>query len=471
MRMNLDKEKKKKKEKKKAVRYDEQLPHDEQAEAVVLSSIFLNPNIITNIVSSLKVDDFFTQKYRLIFEAINKLYNSNKPIEIGEIRDYLVKNDKFEQVGEDTISQIVASTNFFHNIDTYVHIIREKSVYRDIITKNSIIMEHSFQQKDIGEILDEIIKNFNDVTKFSIDKKKEDNLGKKVVDFKNEVVEKLIEGTYENTFIPTQYELLDEKLGGGFLPGNFILIGARASKGKTTFALNIMKQMALEGKKILFFSLEQPAFQIIGRYLSMTLEIPFSKIMKNDLSVLEEKFPGADIGKILNTAMDTVLKYAENIYIVDDSNMKIDEIKNITRKYKIDYDIDAVFIDYLQFIKPKKNMESRLREITQISGELKEIARETNTAVVSLSQLSRSIEKYDRKDKAPKLSDLRDSGALEQDADIVMFLWDEVKEGEEVDKNASIANVNLSLEKNRNGETGLVKYEFFKYKFLFEELS
>ncbi len=467
MRKNQSQEKKQKK----IIKYIETLPYDERAELIVLSSIFLEPNIITNVISSLEVKDFFIEKHRLIFEAIINIYKTGNSIEIGDVRDYLIKNETFDLVGEETLTNIISNTSFFHNIDTYIHSIKEKSVYRKIIAKNRMIMEHSFEQKEISQILDEIFKNFNDVSKFSIDNKKEYNLGNKVVDFKKNVVEKLIEGTYENNFIPTEYELLDEKLGGGFMPGNFVLIGARASKGKTTFALNIMKQMALAGKKILFFSLEQPAFQIIGRYLSMTLEIPFSKIMRNDLSALEEKFPGADIGKILNTAMDTVLKYAENILIVDESNLKIDDIKNLTRQYRHDYNIDAVFIDYLQFIKPNKTMNTRLREITQISGELKDIARETETAVISLSQLSRSIEQRDRKDKAPKLSDLRDSGALEQDADIVIFLWNELKDNEKEDKNAPVVNVNVSIEKNRNGETGLVKYEFYKYKFLFEELS
>jgi replicative DNA helicase len=240
--------------------------------------------------------------------------------------------------------------------------------------------------------------------------------------------------------------------------------------------------MASEGRKILFFSLEQPVEQIIGRFLSMTLEIPFSQVMLGDLHVIEEKYPGQDIGELFETALNNIDSYAERINIIDNSKTDLDmnNIKNLTRKYKMEKDIDVVFIDYLQFIKPATTLEGRivyqtkLREVTEISRGLKEIAMEENVALFVLSQLSRNIEQREEKDKSPKLSDLRDSGALEQDADVVMFLSEKGFKKNIIDEeyvlNKVETTINFSVSKNRNGPTGMVPFLFKKSDFIFEEI-
>ncbi len=456
------------------------LPNSKDSEDNILIRILSDPKLFPIVQTSLfEKDFFFDPENNVIYGTMMKLYVKGRPINWTSVKEEVVKDDLFTAARCDEIfSRYFDPSAMSSDLEESINNVREKYIYRELIKKARDIVRVCETQENIEAILDRLFKSFTQISGLRFAEKGEQNLGDYLVKFKRDIIEKILSGEFKPTFVPTGFDHLDKKLGGGFTPGSFVILGARASVGKTSFALNMLRNFSTGNKKSLFFSLEQPADQVLMRFFSMELDLPFNKIVNlRDFSDMNERYQSANRAELINQAAETIHSYSENIRIVDNSNLDVNAIKNAIRKHKNEQNTDIVVIDYLQFIKPPqmgdRMLDSRIREITIISRELKDIARETGTCVIALSQLSRNIEQRDKKERMPRLSDLRDSGALEQDADVVLFLYEkperEAGEDEEEVKNRPETSVNVMIGKNRNGETGIVSMKFRKTSFTFTE--
>ena len=466
----------KKKEIKSHVKLSREVPSSIEAEQALLSSILINNELFKDIINHIYSPDFFyLEKHKVVYQCMIDLHNEGKQLNPINVLEELKKNDLESKLNEEEIYEFMESQFLGSTWDTYAKIIKEKFLFRRVIQECSEIIEESLHEKKLTAVIDHLFSNFNLISQAISSTKEEYNLQNKLIDFKNDIVSKIESGSFKPNIVHSGFQKLDKKVGGGLYPGSYNILGARASVGKTSFALNLMRNMAMEGKNILFFSLEQPVEQIIARFLSMTMEVSFTSAMSGDLAPLEDMY-GDQVGEVINHAIETIGNYADRINIIDNSKLDINDMKNITRRYVKEKGVEVVFIDYLQFIKSAVR-DTKLRETTDISRSLKELASEEKVSLFVLSQLSRSIEQYDRKDKSPKLSDLRDSGALEQDADVVMFLYPAEDQTAGKPGEAALtdylsnpeARINVSIAKNRNGATGIVPFIFFKSRFTFEE--
>ncbi len=429
--------------------YIKQAPHNLEAEKSVLGAIFLENKILDLLVDLLKPSDFYHKPYEIIFKAMLQLYNKKEPIDILTITEHLNKNKLLEQVGGvGEISAIIDEVPTTANVVNYAKIVKEKSILREVIKTSTEVIEKCYQEPEsIEEFLDSIEKKYFELsenrfqTTFS-------NIKSLIWDAV-EKVQELYKSQTSISGIPTGFYALDNKTRG-FQSSDLIIIAGRPSMGKTAFALNIAGNVAVHKKiPIAFFSLEMSKEQLAYRLLSS-----FSGINSNKMRsgmITKDEWP-----KISQAA--GVL--AEGKLFIDDTPaMTILEIRAKARRLKAQENIQMLMIDYLQLIRGFENRESREREISEISRSLKNLARELKIPVVALSQLNRGVEM--RSDKRPQLADLRESGAIEQDADVILFIYrDEVYNKNREDNKGS---AEIIIGKQRNGPTGTVEL-FFDHK-------
>lgn len=414
-------------------------PNDIEAEKAVLSCMLYDFDVVTICFEKLKDDDFYRPDYRIIFKAMINLFIKNIPIDIVTLKDKLVELGVLDEIGGIESLSIIASGYYSSaNVKHYIKIIQEKSILRKLIKASSEISTESYEGKnDIEDILDNAEGKI-----FNIRKKRE---GREFVHIKEILVDSVdkIEKTYLSsgkiTGIPTGFTDFDNKTTG-LQPSDLILIAARPSMGKTAFALNVVQNASIrKNLSTAIFSLEMSKEQLVNRLISSEAMLDSQKIRMGNLR--DDDWP-----KIID-GVATLSK--SNLYIDDTSGISVTEIRNKCRKLKLEKGLDLVVIDYLQLMSGKG--ESRQQEISNISRQLKSIAREINTPVIALSQLSRACEQ--RSDHRPMLSDLRDSGAIEQDADVVVFLYrDEYYNPDTELKNKA----EVIIAKQRNGPTGTV---------------
>ena len=419
-------------------------PHDVEAEQAVLGSMLTDKDAVISAIEVLKEDDFYRTDNKSIYEAIMNLYNRAEPIDIITVKAELESLGKFEQVGGlEYLASLPDKVPTTANVQKYIKIVEEKSISRSLIkTANEIIDLGYSQTEDIEDIMNGAEKKIFDIMQSKNNKSYTPIKDVLVESFTN--LEKLYNQKQHVTGVPTQFYDLDDKTAG--LHGSeLILVAARPAMGKTAFALNIATNAALRANvPVAIFSLEMSKDQLVNRILC-------SEAMVDSNKVRTGKLDEEDWGKLA----EAIGPLSEaGIYIDDTPGISIMEIRTKCRKLKLEKNIGLVVIDYLQLIvgSNRRSGGSREQEISEISRSLKILAKELNVPVIALSQLSRAVEQ--REDHRPMLSDLRESGAIEQDADIVMFLYRDDYYNEDSEKK-NVAEVIIA--KHRAGSTGTVE--------------
>lgn len=417
-------------------------PHNEEAEKSVLGAVMLSKDALFDVMEEVRSGDFYHEAHREIFDAVSDLFRRNAPVDTLTVSEELKKRKTLEMAGGRayvaTLSTLVPSTA---NARQYGKIVAEKAALRNLIQKAGEIVEKSYQEKQPPEqVLD-----FAERSIFEIAQQRQRNDFSPLKDVLLEninIIDKMSQLDGNLTGITSGFLDLDAKTSG-FQRSDLVIIAARPAMGKTAFALNIAQQAAIKGNaNVLIFSMEMSKEQLGQRLLAMESRIEMQKLKTGDL---ERK----DWDQI-SIAMDVLSR--ASIYIDDTPGISVMEIKNKCRRLKVEKGLDMVIVDYLQLMSMEGKTDNRQQEITALSRYLKLLAREMDCPVLVLSQLSRAPEQ--RTDHRPILSDLRESGAIEQDADMVIFLYrDEYYNPEDTEK-PGICEVIIS--KHRSGPTGVV---------------
>ena len=418
-------------------------PHDVEAEQAVIGSMLTDKDSVISAVETLKDEDFYREDNKVIYGAIMNLYNRGEPVDIITLKDELVSLGKFEAVGGlEYLAELTEKIPTTANVDKYIKIVEEKSMLRTLIkTANELIVLGYDQTQEVEDIMDVAEKKI-----FNVMQRKNQKGYSSMKDILVESftqLEELYNRKQHITGVPTGFADLDYKTAG-LHNSDLILVAARPAMGKSAFALNIASYAAVKANvPVAIFSLEMSKEQMGNRILC-------SEAMVDSNKVRTGKIEDEDWAKL---AMASGELSESQIFIDDTPGISIMEIRAKCRKMKLEKNIGLVVIDYLQLVQgSSKKGGSREQEISEISRSLKILAKEINVPVIALSQLSRAPEQ--RPDHRPMLSDLRESGAIEQDADIVMFLYRDDYYNEDSEKK-NIAEVIIA--KHRAGSTGTVE--------------
>lgn len=413
-------------------------PHNLESEQCVIGSIIMESETIIPVAEILDREDFYMDAHKVIYESMIELSNERKPIDIVTLSNRLKEKGYLDQVGG--INYLTSTTNMIpttSNVKVYAEIVKKNSILRKLISASNDIISMGYEASDnLDDILNKAEKKIFDISQ---DRMSEDF---KPISEVLTIVTAMIEDVYNKgsdlTGLDTGFIDLNKKLGG-FHKSDLILIAARPGMGKTAFALNLVANAAIRSKaSVAVFSLEMSKEQLVQRLVSSQSNVALDSISKGKIA--------DDEWKKLTDAM-TVLS-SSKIYIDDTPGIKVSEIRSKCRKLKLEKGLDMIMIDYLQLMEADGRAESRQQEVSKISRSLKILAKEMNCPVIALSQLSRNTESG--KDHTPKLSDLRDSGAIEQDADIVMFIYRDEYYTKMETKKKDLAEIIIA--KNRHGE-------------------
>ena len=415
-------------------------PHDTEAEQAVIGSMLTDKEAIISATEVLKTDDFYREDHKTIYDAILNLYNRAEPVDIITLKAELSSLGKLDSVGGlEYLVELPEKVPTTSNVDKYIKIVEEKSLMRNLIkTANDIIKLGYDETQDVEILMEQAEKRIFDTIQ-SRNQKGYSSIKDILVDTFTEL-EQLYNKKQHITGIPTGFADLDYKTAG--LHGSeLILVAARPAMGKSTFALNIATYAATRGNvPVAIFSLEMSKEQMVNRILCSEAMVDSNKVRTGKIDD-EEWAKLADASGVLSES---------KIFIDDTPGISITEIRAKCRKLKLEQDIGLVVIDYLQLVQGSgKRGASREQEIAEISRSLKILAKEINVPVIALSQLSRAVEQ--RPDHRPMLSDLRESGSIEQDADLVMFLYRDDYYNEDSEKK-NIAEVIIG--KHRAGSIG-----------------
>ena len=421
-------------------------PHSVEAEQSVLGSILLDKDAMISVSETLIPEDFYKEAHRVIYECMLKLYNNQSEIDLITLADELRDQGYLDDIGGiayiTSLSTIVPTTS---NIKYYINIVKEKSISRQLISAANDIINLGY---DSSTKVEDVLENAEKKI-FDISQERTTNDFQPINQVLTEtlsMLEKLYEEKSDVTGLTTGFRDLNKKING-LQRSDLLLIAARPAMGKTAFALNLVQNAALKGDaSVAVFSLEMSKEQLVQRMVAAQSSVELKKIKTGTLAAND--WPRITDGM-------AVLSGAK-IHIDDTPGIKISELRSKCRKLKIEKGLDLVLIDYLQLMEGEGHNESRQQEIAKISRSLKILAKELDCPVVALSQLSRAPEQ--RADHRPMLSDLRESGSIEQDADIVMFLYrDEYYNPDTGRKNIG----EVIVAKNRHGETGTVELVWF----------
>ena len=419
-------------------------PHDVEAEQAVLGSMLTDKDAVISAIEVLKEDDFYRTDNKIIYEAITNLYNRAEPIDIITVKAELESLGKFEQIGGlEYLASLPDKVPTTANAIKYVKIVEEKSTLRNLIkTANEIIELGYDPTEDVSDIMEGAEKKIFNIMQNN-DKKGYTPIKDILVESFTQL-EELYNRKQHITGVPSGFAELDYKTAG-FHGSDLVLIAARPAMGKSAFALNIATNAAVRANvPVVIFSLEMSKEQMVNRILCSEAMVDSNKVRTGKLEEDDwVKLAGA-IGPLSEA----------DIYIDDTPGISITEIRAKCRKLKLEKNIGLVIIDYLQLVQGSNNRKngSREQEISEISRSLKILAKEIGVPVIALSQLSRAVEQ--RPDHRPMLSDLRESGAIEQDADIVMFLYRDDYYNKDSEKK-DIAEVIIA--KHRGGSTGTIE--------------
>ncbi|MDN6028526.1 MAG: replicative DNA helicase [Lactobacillus sp.] len=435
----------------------QQIPHDAAAEKAVLGAIFIDPEAIADASSELVPADFYTRANQLIFQAMLNLSDREEAIDPLTLQAEVTKQDQLADIGGISyVAELAVATPTAAHVTYYAKIVHQKAILRRLIGASQAIITNAMQgSSEVTDILDDAESQIMNVSS-------ENNTGgfRQIKDLVNATVEEINNIPEDGnmvTGLPTGFTDLD-RMTTGFHDDELVIVAARPGVGKTAFALNIAQYVGLHtDKAVAMFSLEMGGEQLVQRMLASEGLIDSQHLRTGQLDEEEWKKLIVASGSLANT----------NIYIDDTPGIKMSEIRAKSRRLaKETNHLGLVIVDYLQLIEGPRS-ESRQQEVSAVSRQLKKLAKELHIPVIALSQLSRSVEQ--RQDKRPVLSDIRESGSIEQDADIVSFLYrddyyrDERDDGEEVDTTEDDnGEVEVIIEKNRSGSRGMVKLMFSK---------
>lgn len=431
-------------------------PQNIEAEQSILSAILIDNNTLPEVLETLSEKDFYREVHQKIFAAMVDLFERSEPADLITMTNILKEQGQLESVGGATyLSELVDTIPMATNAAHYAKIIHEKATLRRLIERAASITSRCFEDRgDMEDILD-----FAERSIFDISEDKVKPAFHSLADILTDTY-KAVEQAYENkvlvTGVPTGYHELDQ-LTSGFQPGDLVIIAGRPSMGKTALALNITQSAtAATGIPSAIFSLEMSKEQLSLRILSSEARIDSSKMRGGFLKE-------SDLARI-NRAAGTL--YDLPIYIDDSPAISALEIRAKARRMKMEKGLGFIIVDYLQLMRGRSSAERRDLEISEISRSLKALAKELYIPVIALSQLNRKVE--DRSNRRPVLSDLRESGAIEQDADVIIFIYrDEVYNTEPDNPNRGIAEIHVA--KQRNGPIGTVKLTFLEHCTRFED--
>lgn len=418
------------------------LPHSIEAEQSVIGSMIMDREAIVVASEIITGDDFYSRQYGIVFEAMIELNDEGKPVDLVTLQDRLKEKDVPPEVSSlEFVRELITTVPTSANIKYYANIVAEKSVLRKLIKLNEEIANTCYVGKESLEVI------LEDTEKRIFDLVQRRNTGefvpiREVVMNAMDRIEKASHNKGNVTGIATGFIDLDYRTAG-MQPSDLILIAARPSMGKTAFVLNLADYIVFkQNRTVAIFSLEMSKEQLVNRLFSMESKVDSQHIRTGNLSDDEwEKLieSAGIIGK-------------SNLIIDDTPGISISELRSKCRKYKLEHNLEMIIIDYLQLMSGSGRTDSRQQEISDISRSLKSLARELNIPVIALSQLSRAVEQ--RPDHRPMLSDLRESGAIEQDADVVMFLYRDDYYNKDTDKK-NIMEVIIA--KQRNGPIGTIE--------------
>lgn len=420
------------------------MPHSVEAEQSVVGAMLMDKDAITTASEIVSGQDFYQSAYGVIFDSMVELFNEGKPVDLITLQERLKEKDVPAEIASlEFVRDLVTAVPTSANVKYYAEIVADKAMMRRLIKLNEEIANTCYAGKESLEaVLEKTEKSVFDLLQRR-------NTGeyvpiKQVVLNALEKIEKASKSKGTVTGIPTGFIDLDYKLSG-LQPSDLVLVAARPSMGKTAFVLNIAQYMAFKKDKcVAIFSLEMSKEQLVNRLFSLESQVDAQALRTGNMkdSDWEKLIEGAGI-------------IGKSKMIIDDTpGISVSELRSKCRKYKLEHGLDIIIIDYLQLMTGSvgKSSESRQQEISEISRSLKGLARELNVPVVALSQLSRAVES--RPDKRPMLSDLRESGAIEQDADVVMFIYrDDYYNHDSPDKGIS----EIIIAKQRNGPIGTVQ--------------
>jgi replicative DNA helicase len=432
-----------------------------EIEASVLGAMMIEKEAVPKALEMLAPESFYVKAHRLIFEAMISLFDSDEPIDTVTLYEELKKRGDLEEVGGAVyLSKLSQNIPSAANIEYHAKIILEKQILRGLITSAHEIAKNAYEgSADAFEILDEAERKIFEITESHLSKSYQgmDRAVREALEY----IETIHSSTQQRFAVPTGFYELDEILGG-LQKSDLIILAARPSIGKTALALSIARNAAIDHKvPVGVFSLEMATMQLIIRMICAEARINAHLVRTGKLPHSE----GPKLSKTVHKLTDAP------IYVDDTPASTVLEIRAKARRLKAEKNIGLIIIDYLQLMTGPAKAESREREISHISRSLKSLAKELNIPVMALAQLNRAVEA--RSDKRPKLSDLRESGSIEQDADVVMFLNRPEMYGMEKDANGEtwegVAEVIVG--KQRNGPTGMVKLAFVKEYARFENLA
>lgn len=427
------------------------MPYSIEAEESLLGNIMLYPDAMRQCVdAAVSAEDFYLEKHRSIYNIMYSMYENKEKVDTVSLSSKLKDFGIYDKIGGlEYLMQLANATISANNTGEYISIIRNKSLARKVIKVGEEISNDAFDTSvSVDEMLENVERKVTEVTrsKTSADFKS----GEEVFEGTLKHIQAIQEAGTDITGIRTLYSDLDSKTAG-FQKGDLIILAARPSMGKTALALNLaMNSASVTPGAVAIFSLEMPAEQVATRILAAKSKVEIQKLRTGTLT--DEEWSR------LNEASQQLKK--QKFFIDDTPGIKVSEMYAKARKLAQDEGLYMIVVDYIQLIQATGQSDSRQQEVSEISRRLKAMARELNVPLIALSQLSRSVEA--RQDKRPMLSDLRESGALEQDADLVLFLYRDAYYNREENAENTREDVELLLAKHRNGATGKITLAFEK---------
>jgi replicative DNA helicase len=433
-------------------------PQDLEAEKAVISGLLLDNSAIHGVLTELRPDDFYHPAHRTLYESIIALGDESQPVDLHTLSNHLSNRKALDAVGGALfLAEVADYESTAANVLHHARIVREKSLRRRLITAATEIVASVYDEPEPADKLLDLAEG----RIFALGQEQARTSFQSLRDEMHDTfdfVEALREGTI--TGVPTGFDDLD-KLTGGFQRGDLIIVAARPSMGKTALALNMARNAAVQsGRRVGVFSLEMNRRSLVLRLLSSEAEVDVSRFHRGYVSTRDLSHLATAAGRLSNAP----------IWIDDSSSLTVLEMRAKARRLKHEHGLDLLVVDYLQLAQGAANAENRNQEISQISRGLKGLAKELDIPVIALSQLSRAPEQRGEGHRRPMLADLRDSGAIEQDADLVMFIYRaEFYDRGENPENAGVAEIIVA--KQRNGPTDTVKLQFDRQYARFRSLS
>jgi replicative DNA helicase len=433
------------------------MPRDEQAELALISSMIFDNEALTQGAEAVRAEDLYRPDYRQVFLALTDLYNMGAPVDLITLKSKLEERGSFEKIGgNEALSLIAGAVSTSANIRQYIRIVLDRSVLRRLIGLSNEISQDSFEGLKPADV---VLENA-EAGVFAIGQRRH-SLGfvhiHEALMASMDIIEKAFEQGSAVTGIESGFKDLDLKTAG-FHPKDLILIAARPSMGKTALALNIVAHAAIKNnKRCAIFSLEMSKESLANRLIASETRVDAGKLRTGQLAPQDWQAIAENLPKIS----------AAPIYIDDTPGITIPQMRSKCRKLKLEHGLDMIIVDYIQLMSGAgSRFENRQQEISEISRSLKALAREMDAPVIALSQLSRAPET--RGDRRPILSDLRESGAIEQDADLVCFIYRDEYYNPETEK---IGVAEIIVAKQRNGETGTVELKYIGKNVRFADLE